>query len=223
MCLAPYTPRPRYHPAIPIRSVMLDSFKRLPRRSRDVWQGGVVRARTWIEESDGRVRRPWAAAWISSETGVMNVQLAEQDPAEPDLALQTLIDLGLKFTKSRPAAIEVADVALGERLAAALGDAELTVRVREDLPEVDQVMRRMEPARECLQAALRANRHVPKYITGDAEWTDAEPAEYAPGSREEAYICDGDLGEAWRTTPGAIQWLRAQAPPPRRSGKHRRR
>ena len=25
-------------------------------------------------------------------------------------------------------------------------------------------------------------------------------------------ICDADLGDAWRATPDAIRWLRAQAP-----------
>jgi hypothetical protein len=35
-------------------------------------------------------------------------------------------------------------------------------------------------------------------------------------------ICDSDLGEAWRATPDAIRWLRAQTPA-RRSTKRRRR
>jgi tetratricopeptide (TPR) repeat protein len=77
-------------------------------------------------------------------------------------------------------------------------------------------------ARECLRTAQRANRHVPQYITGEDEWPGPEPAACAPGSREEAVICDLDLGEAWRATPEAIRWLHAQAPS-RRSGKRRRR
>jgi tetratricopeptide (TPR) repeat protein len=77
-------------------------------------------------------------------------------------------------------------------------------------------------ARECLRTAQRSNRHVPQYITGDDEWPGPEPTAYASGSREEAVICDIDLGDAWRATPEAIRWLRAQAPS-RRSGKRRRR
>jgi hypothetical protein len=57
--------------------------------------------------------------------------------------------------------------------------------------------------------------------TDEADWPGPEPTAYAPGSREEAVICDSELGEAWRATPDAIRWLRAQAPP-RRSGKRRR-
>jgi tetratricopeptide (TPR) repeat protein len=77
-------------------------------------------------------------------------------------------------------------------------------------------------ARACLRAALRANRHVPKILGHDAAWPEPQPASYTPGSREEAVICDSELGEAWQATPDAIRWLRAQAPAPK-SGKGRRR
>jgi tetratricopeptide (TPR) repeat protein len=126
---------------------MIDRFKRLPRRSSDVWQGGVVRARTWVERPDGSVRRPWAAVWVSLATSMMNVQLAEDDgAADASFALQVLVDLGLKFTRTRPAGLEVADGTLGAELAEALADPELTVSARADLPAVDRVVREMEKA-----------------------------------------------------------------------------
>jgi tetratricopeptide (TPR) repeat protein len=127
----------------PPRSILLDRFKRLPRRSSDAWQGGLVRARTLIDGPDGGVRRPWAAVWVSLATGMINIQLDEDD-AEADLVLQALVDLGLKFVRSRPARLEVADAALGAQLAEALGDPELAVSVRAGLPAVDQVLRTME-------------------------------------------------------------------------------
>jgi tetratricopeptide (TPR) repeat protein len=77
-------------------------------------------------------------------------------------------------------------------------------------------------ARDCLRTALRTNRHVPQLLTDEADWPAPEPTAYAPGSREEAVICDSDLGEAWRATPDAIRWLRAQAPA-RRARKRRKR
>jgi tetratricopeptide (TPR) repeat protein len=128
----------------PPRSLVIDRFKRLPRRSSDVWQGGLVRARTWVEGPDGSVRRPWAAVWVSLSTGMMNAELAEDDGADASLALQALADLGLKFVRSRPARLEVANSALGVQLAEALADPELTVSVRADLPDVDRVVREME-------------------------------------------------------------------------------
>ena len=129
----------------PVRSLLIDRFKRLPRRSNEVWQGGVVRARTWIDEPDGNVRRPWAAVWVSLTTGMVNIDLAPTDDAsDPSLALQVLADLGLKFVRCRPARLEVTDGTLGAWLAEALADSELTVSVRADLPDVDRVVREME-------------------------------------------------------------------------------
>jgi tetratricopeptide (TPR) repeat protein len=124
-----------------VPSLMIERFKRLPRRTHDVWQGALVRARTWVEDPDGSVRRPWAAVWVSSATGMVNIQLAESDVADPNVALQTLVDLGLKFAHCRPARLEMTDAALGAQLVEALGDLELAVSVRPDLPEVDRVLR----------------------------------------------------------------------------------
>jgi tetratricopeptide (TPR) repeat protein len=131
----------------PSSPLVIDRFRRLPRRSDEVWQGGVVKARAWIEEPDGRVVRPWAAFWVSLSTGMMNVQLADTN-AVPDvsLPLQALAELGLKFAKCRPARLEVADEALGAQLVAALRDPELSVSVRADLPDVDRAAREMERA-----------------------------------------------------------------------------
>ena len=126
-------------------SLHIERFKRLPRRSHDAWQGGIVRSRIWIDEPDGTVRRPWAAIWVSVATGLVNVQLAESgDASDPALALQVLVDLGLKLVQCRPARLEVVDRTLGEAITKTLADPELTVTVRADLPDVDRVLREME-------------------------------------------------------------------------------
>ena len=39
------------------------------------------------------MRRPWAAAWVSLATGMVNIELAE-DVGDADLALQVFVDLG---------------------------------------------------------------------------------------------------------------------------------
>jgi hypothetical protein len=31
------------------------------------------------------------------------------------------------------------------------------------------------------------------------------------GSRDEAVVCDEELGEAWYLTPGAVEWLASHA------------
>lgn len=128
----------------PIPSLVIDRFKRLPRRADEAWQGGLVRVPTWVEAPDGTARRPWAAVWVSLATGMVNVQLETGDGA-PDwtLVLQSLTDLGFKFARCRPARLEVADEALGAQLAAALADPELAVTVRDGLPAVHQMVRQM--------------------------------------------------------------------------------
>ena len=68
------------------------------------------------------MRRPWAAVWVSSATGMINMELAESDVADPDVALQVLADLGLKYARCRPSRLEMTDAALGARLVEALGD-----------------------------------------------------------------------------------------------------
>lgn len=68
------------------------------------------------------------------------------------------------------------------------------------------------PARTQLRAAVRANRHVPAYLTGKAEWPGPLPASYAFGSKEEAVLCTEELGAAWRAIPGAEAWLAASTP-----------
>ena len=77
-------------------------------------------------------------------------------------------------------------------------------------------------ARDRLRAAVRANHHVPKYLTGKAEWPGPLPASYAFGSEEEAVLCAGELGDAWRATPGAEDWLTASKPKGKSRTRRRR-
>jgi tetratricopeptide (TPR) repeat protein len=65
-------------------------------------------------------------------------------------------------------------------------------------------------ARTRLRAALRTNRHVPKYLTGQRELPAFLPETYSFGSHEEAVLCAADLVKAWDSTPGAIAWLTAE-------------
>ena len=77
-------------------------------------------------------------------------------------------------------------------------------------------------SRQQLRAAFRSNRHLPGYLTGDSEWTDGTPDSYDMGSKEEAVVCVDELGDAWKATPGAIEWLAAHAPAGKRRKRHRR-
>lgn len=125
-----------------ISSLVIARFMRLPRRSFDIWQGGLVRMPMWFGEAGGQPRRGWGAVWLSLETDLINVKLAEGAP-DWRLALDALAELGLRFAKTRPACLEVTDRALADEIARALGDRELAVKVSLDIPVVRDRIRQM--------------------------------------------------------------------------------
>src|SRR5437667_12034182 len=104
-----------------VPTLLIDRFRRLPRRSSETWQGGFVQLPDWVDPGpDGEPYRPWAAVWVSLATGVVNVKI---DPA-PDardwtVARDALLELGLKrgFAGCRPARLEVASEPLGRQIA----------------------------------------------------------------------------------------------------------
>jgi tetratricopeptide (TPR) repeat protein len=126
-----------------VSSLLLARFARLARRSKDTWQGGLVHMPTWVDGPDGTSYRPWGAVWVSLETGLTTVKLGKSDEGDAGLALDALLDLGFKFARTRPAAIEVADPALGEEIARALADPELQVTVTPRLDAVKAMVERM--------------------------------------------------------------------------------
>ena len=80
---------------------------------------------------------------LSQFQGVVNVKLAEADGGDATLALDALLELGFKFARTRPAAIQVADRALGEQIALAIGDPELAVTVDPHLAAVKAMVQWM--------------------------------------------------------------------------------
>jgi tetratricopeptide (TPR) repeat protein len=64
-------------------------------------------------------------------------------------------------------------------------------------------------ARRALRAAFQANPHLPRFLHSD----DALPLpdHYSPGSVEEAILAAEELSASLRATPGAIDWILAEA------------
>ena len=133
-------------------------FARLPQRSKDIWQGGVIRMPTWVEDADDIPYRPLGAVWVSLETGLVSMKLAEPGDGEVALAVSALVELGLKFAQTRPAAIQVTDRMFGEQVALALGDSDLSIAIVAHLDAVKAVVDRMavEQEGEAAPAALEA-------------------------------------------------------------------
>lgn len=125
-------------------SLVIERFKRLPRRSGECWQGGLVRLPLWVDGgARGRPYRPWGALWVSRATGLAHLKMApEQDTRDWTLALEALLEFGLKrnLAGCRPGSLEVLDEDLGTRLRHALGDMALGLTVLPDLPAVKHVL-----------------------------------------------------------------------------------
>jgi tetratricopeptide (TPR) repeat protein len=63
-------------------------------------------------------------------------------------------------------------------------------------------------ARRLLKAALKKNKHIPAYLTGRKFPPDRGPRSYSPGDENEALEYVGSFLAGWKSTPGAVAWLR---------------
>jgi tetratricopeptide (TPR) repeat protein len=129
------------------RALRIDRFMRLPRRTGEVWQGGGALLPFFVEGSGHEPERQAAIVWANLATDdVLLVSATVAESADPGLALEAFLDLGLKSRKvreGRPARIEVRDAALGAFIKDALGDDELEVAVIPALARIDAEVARI--------------------------------------------------------------------------------
>ena len=128
----------------PITPQRIRRFLELPRMAGEVWQGGLVRMPTWVQEGpDGKPYRPWGAVWVSLRTGQLSQQI-ETAPEAHDhaMALEALLEMGLKksLADCRPERIEVTDDALAAYLRGVLGDTDTWVSVVAETPAIKAAM-----------------------------------------------------------------------------------
>ena len=70
-------------------------------------------------------------------------------------------------------------------------------------------------AKVLLTSARKANKHVPAYLLGDKPMPSEMPEYYSPGESSEAVMIAALFLPAWKSTPGAISWLRSQTTAPK--------
>jgi tetratricopeptide (TPR) repeat protein len=58
-----------------------------------------------------------------------------------------------------------------------------------------------------LKEAIKSNKLVPEYLLGKKKLPFSMPDYYSWGSESEAVICASGARNAWRNTPGALEWL----------------
>ncbi|MEW6338281.1 MAG: tetratricopeptide repeat protein [Acidobacteriota bacterium] len=68
-------------------------------------------------------------------------------------------------------------------------------------------------ARAALAKAMECNPHVRRFLLSRDRIPDASAAHLTVGGIEEGAVCASGLIDAWKGTPGALDWLRAQTPP----------
>jgi tetratricopeptide (TPR) repeat protein len=66
-------------------------------------------------------------------------------------------------------------------------------------------------ARQLLKEARKTNRHVPDYLLGRKYPPTEKPGYYSPGDESEALNYVGSFMAGWKSTAGAIAWLRENA------------
>jgi tetratricopeptide (TPR) repeat protein len=77
----------------------------------------------------------------------------------------------------------------------------LAFRRHGDTPEACQL----------LKQARKTNKHVPAYLLGEKFPPTEQPGYYSPGDESEALSYIGGFLAAWKSTPGAVAWLRENA------------
>ncbi|HWE36167.1 MAG TPA: hypothetical protein VG406_06310 [Isosphaeraceae bacterium] len=74
-------------------------------------------------------------------------------------------------------------------------------------------------AKKRLKEAKKANKHVPAYLLGEKPMPARPPGYYGLGDDNEAVLYAAAALSAWKSTPGAVAWLRAAAPKKRKKAK----
>jgi tetratricopeptide (TPR) repeat protein len=73
-------------------------------------------------------------------------------------------------------------------------------------------------ARRLLQEARKTNRHVPAYLLGEKFPPTGPTGSYSPGEESEALNYLGSFLAPWKSTPGAVAWLRENVRKAREEG-----
>ena len=71
-------------------------------------------------------------------------------------------------------------------------------------------------ARDLLKTARKTNKHIIAYLVGKKFPPAQPPTHYSPGDENEALEYVGTCLAGWKSTPGAIAWLRANSAKPKK-------
>jgi tetratricopeptide (TPR) repeat protein len=121
----------------------LEQLKRLPQRSAETWQGGIVRMPFWITGEARRPYRSYAAVWAA----VTDATVSPPEVFRPEeMSFDKLLSSLVKFATDpqiggyRPGRVEVRDAALADYLQTRLSDLGIPVVCKDELPALDEAL-----------------------------------------------------------------------------------
>src|SRR4029077_821904 len=106
------------------------------------WQERARRLPIWLSGTDGAPYRPWAAFCRSVDSGRIVPSQPGPEEEVPDLLESALADAGRKW-RSRPARVQVAEVAWAQALDDLLAPQGVAVEAGSEMPELNEVMERI--------------------------------------------------------------------------------
>ncbi|MBI1950055.1 MAG: hypothetical protein HYS34_01665 [Acidobacteria bacterium] len=122
-------------------------LKRLPRKSKEVWQGGLVRMPSWVTEPGKAPVLPWGGAWISVGPGLVHVgTVVPPSDRSPGQALDAFVQFALDPMTGGylPGRVEVAGPGVAATLERVLTPLGVAIVERERLAALDRVLVEME-------------------------------------------------------------------------------
>ncbi len=125
----------------------LNRLKRLPRRPREVWQGGLVRVPSWVKEPGQAPVLPSGGVWKSIGSGLINVgTVVPPHRRSPDQALEAFVQFALDPMTGGylPGSVEVTGPGVAAVLDPVLAPLGVAVIEGKHLAALDQVLGEME-------------------------------------------------------------------------------
>jgi tetratricopeptide (TPR) repeat protein len=116
-------------------------FRRPVRQPFETWQVGAVRLPMWLR-SGGDPFRPWIALCLNLDSGKVVAAEPGAEEEVPSLLERALAEGGREW-RTRPARVQVAEVAWAQALDDLLSPQGVAVETRPEVPELSQILARL--------------------------------------------------------------------------------
>ncbi len=159
---------------------------------------GILETRPYMRAREGLAMSLWTGGQREEATGHLQ-EMLRLNPNDNQGLRYTLAGFLLNLDRDADLARLLEQYADDGMAAWAYTRALLAFRQHGDTPE----------ARRLLQEAVKKNKHVPAYLMGEKHPPSEPPGYWSPGQESEALEYIRSFLAPWKSTPGAVAWLRA--------------